>query len=137
MKPPSVKFVTSGIFALFLVMLVAIGAPNGRQTTQISGMGDPAPPTSASGPGITLYSSRIDLPLETTVFADGPNATVINTDCTGCHSPEMVSTQPRLTQEQWRATIDKMRQVYKAPVAERDIPEILKYLQAMPAQQAR
>ena len=57
-------------------------------------------------------------------------------DCTGCHSAGMILTQPRLKPEQWKATVEKMQKVYKAPVPDADVPAILAYLGTLPAGQA-
>ncbi len=45
-----------------------------------------------------------------------PAADAINNNCLGCHSAEMVLTQPRLTPAEWQAEVAKMRNVFKAPV---------------------
>ena len=46
----------------------------------------------------------------------------------------MALTQPALSADQWKATVTKMREVYKAPVAEKDVDAIVAYLTAMPSQ---
>ncbi len=48
----------------------------------------------------------------------------------------MALTQPALSADQWKATVTKMREVYKAPVAEKDVDAIVAYLTAMPHQKA-
>ena len=48
----------------------------------------------------------------------------------------MALTQPALSADQWKATVTKMRETYKAPVAEKDVPAIVAYLSAMPSQNA-
>ncbi|MGJ3627640.1 hypothetical protein AB5I41_12915 [Sphingomonas sp. MMS24-JH45] len=40
----------------------------------------------------------------------------------------MILNQPRLTAEQSQATVTKMREVYKAPVADAEVPAIVAYL---------
>jgi hypothetical protein len=47
----------------------------------------------------------------------------------------MAMTQPVLSADQWKATVTKMKDVYKAPVADKDIPAIVDYLTAMSAAQ--
>lgn len=76
----------------------------------------------------------ITLPDTYVPFADlpgGPSADAVNANCLGCHSAEMVMTQPRLTPAEWQAEIAKMRNVYKAPVAAYDDAAILAWLVAM------
>ncbi len=60
---------------------------------------------------------------------------MINANCTSCHSASMALTQPALTADQWTATVTKMKEVYKAPVSEKDIPSIVDYLTALSAKQ--
>lgn len=48
--------------------------------------------------------------------------------CTACHSSEMIDYQPRLTMAQWRATVLKMKAAYGAPVADKDVDDIAKWL---------
>lgn len=93
-----------------------------------------AMPGKVTAGGFTLTSTSITLPAETQLFPSGPHADAINGNCTGCHSASMVLTQPRLTPEQWQAEVKKMREVYKAPVAEADVPAILAYLGQLPGQ---
>jgi hypothetical protein len=40
----------------------------------------------------------------------------------------MILTQPRLTQDQWKGVIKKMREVYKAPIDPAAEADILAYL---------
>jgi hypothetical protein len=40
----------------------------------------------------------------------------------------MVLTQPGLPRAAWRVEVDKMRDLYKAPVAAKDVPAIVDYL---------
>ena len=49
-----------------------------------------------------------------------PGSELIAANCTACHSPEMILVQPALNADRWQATIDKMRGVYKAPIAPAD-----------------
>jgi sulfite dehydrogenase (cytochrome) subunit B len=74
-----------------------------------------------------------DLPPETAAFKPGPNLDVVMNNCTGCHSADYISTQPRgakFTADFWRAEVTKMIKVYGAPVAEADVPKIVEYLAA-------
>lgn len=90
---------------------------------------------SVSGGGVTLVSTSVTLPDDATPFS-GPGADLMEANCTGCHSASMVLSQPPLKSEQWKAEVTKMREVYKAPVADKDVPAILAYLSATSARGA-
>ena len=72
---------------------------------------------------VRLQTVKVELPTDPAYF-EGPHAELLNGNCTACHSAEMALTQPDLTTEQWAATVRKMREVYKAPIAEGDVPRI-------------
>jgi hypothetical protein len=74
-----------------------------------------------------------NLPPETAAFKPGPNLDVVMINCTGCHSADYISTQPRgpkFGQDFWRAEVTKMIKSYGAPVPDADIPKIVEYLAA-------
>lgn len=81
-------------------------------------------------------NASIALPEDTSTLPPGPNVEVVTNNCTACHSATMLTTQPALKPEQWTAAIKKMREVYKAPIADGDVPAIAEYLEAMSARQA-
>lgn len=89
---------------------------------------------SVSGGGVTLVSDSIALPDETAALPATPGSDLIAANCTACHSPEMILAQPALNAEKWQATIDKMRGVYKAPIAPSDDKALIAALTALPAQ---
>ncbi len=71
------------------------------------------------------------LPPETATLADGPGHDLAAANCTGCHSAEYISTQPRgLPNEKafWTAEVAKMRAAYGAPLEDADMPGIVDYL---------
>ena len=81
----------------------------------------------------------IVLPGEFVAFSDikgGPSAEAVNSNCLACHSGEMVTNQPRLSEAEWRAVVGKMRATYKAPIAESDDAAIVAWLTAMQQQRA-
>lgn len=80
-----------------------------------------------------LTSQSVVLPDDTALFPEGPGADVVNANCMACHSASMALTQPVLTKAQWTATVNKMRDVYGAPVAKEDVPAIVDYLAALQA----
>jgi cytochrome c5 len=87
----------------------------------------PAPPPRK----ISFASQSITLPQSTETLPAGAHADVVTANCTSCHSAAMITTQPALKREQWEATVKKMREVYKAPIADADLPPIVDYLTAL------
>jgi cytochrome c5 len=96
--------------------------------------GEVAVAAGVSGGGVTLVSDQITLPEDTAALPAGSD--LITANCTACHSAEMIATQPVLGAEKWQATIDKMRTVYKAPIAPTDDKALIAALTALPSQQA-
>jgi hypothetical protein len=86
-----------------------------------------APATVSSG-GITLKSDSVNFPDSDRTFPGGADADAINNNCLACHSAGMVLTQPRQSRAAWHSEVDKMRDTYKAPIAEEDVPAIVDYL---------
>jgi cytochrome c553 len=74
-----------------------------------------------------LKSETVDLPFGDRNFS-GPNADAINNNCLACHSAGMVLNQPTMPRAMWQAEVDKMRAVYKAPIAAGDVKPIVDYL---------
>lgn len=83
---------------------------------------------SASGGGVTLRSVNIEFPDPGRLFPGDDKAEAINNNCLACHSAGMVLRQPHLARAQWQSEVDKMRNVYKAPIAAEDVPAIVDYL---------
>jgi hypothetical protein len=52
------------------------------------------------------------------------------TNCLTCHSSRYVATQPPFARKTWQAEVDKMRNVYGAPIAADDASKIVDYLVA-------
>ena len=86
--------------------------------------------SAADATPVALAKVDVTLPTDEAYF-DGPHADLLNTNCTACHSAEMVMYQPSLTAEQWKATVKKMRETYKAPIAEEDDADIVAALVAL------
>jgi cytochrome c5 len=84
-------------------------------------------------PAVKFADVSITLPEDTGTFPDGPGKDAMIANCGACHSPSMILTQPRLTADQWKSTIKKMREVYKAPIDAADEPAILAYLESVSA----
>ena len=72
----------------------------------------------------------VTLPDETTTLPPGPNVEVVTQNCTACHSPSMILTQPRLTRVAWEGEVAKMIKAYKAPVEASAVTAIVDYLVA-------
>ena len=94
----------------------------------------PIPPTQVAMNGVTLTSVAVDLPDQSPTYPNTvPNSDVVNNNCTACHSPSMALNQPRLSAAQWTSEVEKMRNTFKASVAEKDVPAIVKYLSTINA----
>jgi hypothetical protein len=83
---------------------------------------------SVSGGGTTLRSANVEFPDPGRLFPGGDKAEAINNNCLACHSAGMVLAQPNLSPTEWQREVDKMRNVYKAPLAAEDVPAIVDYL---------
>lgn len=70
------------------------------------------------------------LPAETYKLKPGPGAELAAASCLLCHSADYISTQPRLTRTAWKASVEKMRLKYGAPIATNKVDEIVNYLTA-------
>jgi hypothetical protein len=77
-----------------------------------------------------LQNASITLPEDTTTLPAGPGVEAVTTNCLACHSPEMILTQPRLTRKAWEGEVEKMAKVYKAPIDQAAVPQIVDYLVA-------
>jgi len=80
---------------------------------------------------ITLKSVDVTLPDSTQSFPGGPGVDTVQNNCTACHSPGMILNQPALPQAAWQAEVAKMRNVYKAPIDDKDVGTIVDYLTAV------
>jgi sulfite dehydrogenase (cytochrome) subunit B len=73
------------------------------------------------------------LPPETATLAPGLNRDVAEEHCIVCHSVDYITTQPRNLADPrkfWSAEVNKMRQVYGAPIPDEDAAKIVEYLVA-------
>jgi hypothetical protein len=70
------------------------------------------------------------LPEETAVLKPGPNLDVAQNNCTACHSPDYIKTQPMMKSKKdfWQAEVAKMIKVYGAPIDDADVPKLVEYL---------
>ncbi|MCC8941428.1 cytochrome c [Bradyrhizobium sp. Arg68] len=73
------------------------------------------------------------LPEETATLKPGPNLEVVQNNCTACHSPDYIKTQPqgeKFKKDFWQAEVTKMIKVYGAPIDDADVGKIVDYLTA-------
>lgn len=84
-----------------------------------------------------LTSVSVDMPFGDRTFPGGAAADAVNGNCLSCHSAGMVLNQPRLSRTEWQAEVDKMRQTYKAPIADEDVAKVVDYLAKLDDANAR
>jgi hypothetical protein len=77
---------------------------------------------------LVLKSITVSLPESGRTFPEGPGSHAINDNCLVCHSADMVLNQPAMSKTAWQAEVDKMRNVYKAPVEPGSVAAIVDYL---------
>ena len=78
-----------------------------------------------------LKNMEIEFPPDSVALPAGPNLATVNRNCMACHSAEMILSQPVFTRAVWATEVTKMRNVYKAPIADADVEPILDYLTAL------
>jgi predicted CxxxxCH...CXXCH cytochrome family protein len=90
----------------------------------------PAAPTAHAKPFV-FKSVDVTLPDSDRAFPDGPGMEAVQNNCTACHSPGMILNQPAMAKPAWQAEVTKMRNVYKAPIDDKDVTTIVDYLTAV------
>jgi cytochrome c553 len=78
----------------------------------------------ASSPSVVT----VTFPATTVQFKPGPNLASAQANCLTCHGADYVYNQPPLSKAQWTAEVTKMRNAYKAPIADGDVDKIVDYL---------
>ena len=77
----------------------------------------------------SALAMKIDLPPETSRLKDAPGVELANAQCVTCHSADYVIMQPRdKPLAFWRAEVDKMKNVYGAPLPADAAAPIAEYL---------
>ena len=61
-------------------------------------------------------------------FQGGPGMELANLQCLTCHSADYISTQPRLSRTAWRASVQKMKDKYGAPIPTDKMDALAEYL---------
>jgi cytochrome c5 len=79
----------------------------------------------------SLKSVEVKLPESTRALPNGPGVTAVHDNCLACHSAGMILNQPVMPKAAWEAEVSKMRNVYKAPIDDKDVPAIVDYLTAV------
>lgn len=97
------------------------------------GIGAPAA-TRDKAPRFAFKAKAITLPEDRITLADSEANERITTNCTACHSVEMITTQPVLDAKTWAAEVAKMRSVYRAPIDPADDAALVTALVALQAQ---
>lgn len=88
---------------------------------------------SCANGGSTANATPIgyQLPEETSTFDPGKNLEAVQDNCTACHSPDYIKTQPRgpaFGKDFWRSEVMKMIKNYGAPIEDSDVEKIVDYL---------
>jgi hypothetical protein len=78
-------------------------------------------------PPYAWTTKSYDLPKREPLF-EGFGARLLNQHCLSCHSAEFVDEQPPLPAATWRAEVLKMKNVFGAPVEDKDIPGLVEAL---------
>ena len=73
---------------------------------------------------------RITLPVEVAALRKAPGAELAAMHCLTCHSAEYINTQPSLTRTAWKASVDKMRAKFGAPIPDDQVDKLADYLAA-------
>ena len=128
MRAPSLAAIVVVLIGASLFVLIAISG-RGHQPPPAPAAAV-APASGISNGDVTLTSTAVDLPDDMATFPPGQHADLVNQRCLACHSAGMVLTQPKLKPEQWTAIVEKMRDAYRAPIAEGEVPAITAYLVA-------
>mgnify|MGYP001346111889 CR=1 FL=1 len=76
-----------------------------------------------------LAAGRIDAGEETIKLADDKNRNTVVAGCITCHSLDYITMNaPLMDRGKWEKTVQKMIDVYKAPISKENAAVILEYL---------
>lgn len=100
--------------ALVALLAIGVGASGG---------------TALAKPSAKDAMHTVDVSLPTgTPFPPGAGSDLANAQCLMCHSAGMVTRQPPLSFDEWKAEVNKMRTVYGAPLPAEQVDDIARYL---------
>lgn len=88
-------------------------------------------------PDVTFADASITLPDDPLSLPDLPGRDAVIANCTACHSPSTMLQQPKVPAAKWESIIGKMVEVYKAPIDQAAVPEIVQYMVAAQAAEAK
>lgn len=71
---------------------------------------------------------RIELPLEKPGFKPGVGVEFALQQCLICHSSEYITTQPPLSKAGWKASVEKMKAKFGAPIPADQVEALVEYL---------
>lgn len=78
-----------------------------------------------------LRTVDVRLPNGAATLPPGNGSDLANSQCVICHSAGMITRQPPLSFQEWKAEVSKMRAVYGAPLTADQIEPIARYLTAI------
>ena len=81
----------------------------------------------AAGGAVVWKSQSVELPYPGPHFS-GPGADLLNPSCSTCHSADFVNDQPHLPLATWKMEVLKMKNVFHAPVEEKDVDALAQFL---------
>ena len=108
-----------------LAGLLVVGAPKLQLRAEIT---DSSPEKTTAQSDTRWGRVSVELPASLIPFPAGEGAVIANAQCLICHSAGMVLRQPARTQEQWKETINKMRNAYGAPLPAGQVDALAAYL---------
>jgi mono/diheme cytochrome c family protein len=94
----------------------------------VAGVALAAAAAQAANTPLALRSVDVTLPDSDRELPDGPGLAAVQNNCVSCHSAGMILNQPALPKAVWEAEVAKMRNAYKAPINDKDVPDIVGYL---------
>ncbi|EQB39499.1 hypothetical protein M947_05755 [Sulfurimonas hongkongensis] len=74
------------------------------------------------------YEKDVKIPSVTFTMAQDEDFKAIQRNCQWCHSHGYILNQGKQSREFWRKSVIKMREVYKAPITQKDEKIIIDYL---------
>lgn len=81
-----------------------------------------------SAPKVVFKDASVTLPDDPVDLPEGPGRDAVIANCTACHSPSTMLQQPKVPREKWESIVGKMKKLYKAPIDDAAVPEIVDYM---------
>ena len=98
---------------------------------------EPAAKEAVKGSVPKWVKVSVDLPASQVSFPPGNGSVIANAQCLICHSAGMVLRQPPLTQDEWTAEINKMRNAFGAPIPADQVQALAQYLRSINGRQSQ